>query len=87
MMQLKPGQGGLQVVGWLGAGIEEIAACNGAAAQGINSVPLSKLTIDRTLPPALVLGVASADVGAIRQAVTRLGKVLRPLQQPGRALS
>ena len=87
MMQLKPGQGGLQVVGWLGDGIDEMAACNAAAAQGINSVPLSKLTIDRALPPALVLGVASADVGAIRQAVTRLGKVLRPLQKPGRSLS
>ena len=81
VLQLKPGQGGLQVVGWLGENIDEIEACDAAAAQGINSVPLSKLTIDRKMPPALVLGVASADVGAIRQAVARLGNVLRPLQR------
>ena len=81
VLQLKPGQGGLQVVGWLGDGIDEIDACDEAAAQGINSVPLSKLTVDRKLPPALVLGVASADEGAIRQAVARLGNVLRALQQ------
>jgi len=84
VLQLKPGQGGLQVVGWLGDGIDEIEACDAAAAQGINSVPLSKLTVDRKLPPALVLGVASADEGAIRQAVARLGHVLRALQHKDR---
>ena len=80
VLQLKPGQGGLQVVGWLGEGIDELEACSEAAAQGINSVPLSKLTIDRKMPPALVLGVASADVSAIRESVVRLGIVLRALQ-------
>ena len=82
VMRLKPGQGGLQVVGWLADGIDEAEACSAAAAQGINSVPLSRMIVDRRMPPALVLGVASADTRAIRQAVTRLGNVLRPLRRP-----
>jgi len=80
VMQLTPVHAGLQVVGWLAKDIDEAEACRGAAAQDINSVALSKLTIDRVMPPALVLGVASADVGAIGRAVTRLGSVLRALR-------
>ena len=80
MMQVTPAQSGLQVVGWLANGINEREACGRAAAQDINSVPLSTLTIERSMPPGLLLGVASADTAAIGRAVTRLGKTLRELQ-------
>lgn len=79
LMDLSPVPAGLQIVGWLAKGIAEDEACRRAADRGIDSVGLSKLTIDRPMPPALVLGVASADVRAIRRGVKRLGQVLREL--------
>lgn len=79
VMDLSPAHAGLQIVGWLARGLDEEVACRRAAAHGIDSVPLSKLTIDRSMPPALVLGVVSADVRAIRGGVERLGHALREL--------
>jgi DNA-binding transcriptional MocR family regulator len=69
----KPIGAGLQVVGWLAKGIEENEACRRAAERGVDSVALSKLTIHRSMSPALVLGVACADIRAIRSGVERLG--------------
>ena len=81
VMQLDTARAGLQVVGWLAKGIDDAEASREAAAQGVDSVALSKLVIARAMPPALVLGVASADVAAIGRGVTRLGNVLRPLRR------
>jgi GntR family transcriptional regulator / MocR family aminotransferase len=80
VMQLTPATSGLQVVGWLAKDIDEREACRRAAAQDINTVPLSMLTIERSMPPGLLLGVASADTRAISRAVARLGNALRELK-------
>lgn len=77
VMELFPVGAGLQIVGWLAKGIEENEACRRAAERGVDSVALSKLTIDRSMSPALVLGVACADIRAIRSGVERLGHALR----------
>jgi GntR family transcriptional regulator/MocR family aminotransferase len=79
VMELSPVGAGLQIVGWLAKGIEEKEACRRAAERGVDSVALSKLTIDRSMSPALVLGVACADIRAIRSGVERLGHALREL--------
>lgn len=71
---------GLQIVGWLAKDIEEDKACRHAAERGIDSVPMSKLVIERAMPPGLVLGVASAGALAIRRSVKRLGQALRELR-------
>ncbi len=80
LMELAPIHAGLQTVGWLAAGIEEGEACRRAAEHGIDSVALSRLTIERTMPPGLVLGVGSADVRAVRRGVRQLARVLRELR-------
>jgi GntR family transcriptional regulator / MocR family aminotransferase len=80
LMDLPAADTGLKAVGWLAKGIEEEEACRRAAAQGINTVPLSRFCIDRALPPGLVLGVVSADVPGIRRAVKKLAAVLRELK-------
>jgi GntR family transcriptional regulator/MocR family aminotransferase len=79
VMELSPVGAGLQIVGWLAKRIEENEACRRAAERGVDSVALSKFTIDRSMPPALVLGVACADIRAIRSGVERLGHALREL--------
>jgi GntR family transcriptional regulator/MocR family aminotransferase len=71
---------GLQAVGWLGRDIDEEEASEAAARQGINTVPLSWLMIERHLPPALVLGIGSADVPSTHREVVRLGEVLRQVR-------
>ena len=82
LMRLDPAQPGLQVVGWLAKGMDEAEACREAAAHGVDSTALAKLIIARALPPALVLGVASADVAAIGRGVSRQANVLERLRRP-----
>jgi GntR family transcriptional regulator/MocR family aminotransferase len=71
---------GLQTVGWLAEGIPEIEASRLALEQGIVAMPLSQLTVERTMPPGLVLGAADTDVPAMRRGVEQLGVILRVLK-------
>ncbi len=80
LMELSPTFTGLQTIGWLAKGIKDVDASRFAASRGIDSVPLSKLTINRSMPPAMVLGVAYADVQTIRHGVNELASVLRELK-------
>jgi GntR family transcriptional regulator/MocR family aminotransferase len=80
VMEVSPAGAGLQVLGWLARDLEDNAACLRAAKHGVDTAPLSKLTIDRSMPPALVMGVACADVRAIRRAIERMGQALRELR-------
>jgi GntR family transcriptional regulator / MocR family aminotransferase len=79
LLQLAPSHAGLQAVAWLAPDIDEDEACGRAAECGINSVALSKLTIDRPMPAALVLGVGSAHPRAIRRGMRGLNRVLQEM--------
>jgi GntR family transcriptional regulator/MocR family aminotransferase len=79
LLQLAPIHAGLQIVGWLDPAVSDEEACRRAAECGIDSVPLSRLTIDRSMPPGLVLGVGSAGTRAIHRGVKQLETVLRKL--------
>lgn len=80
VMDLAPVRSGLQVVGWLGKGIDELAACRAAFEQGIFCAPLSCHAIERPLPPAMVLFPVATDLPAIRRGVAELGSILRALR-------
>jgi GntR family transcriptional regulator/MocR family aminotransferase len=79
LLEVRPPHGGLQVVGWLPASIDDSEAARLAAEHGIDSAPLSALKLDRALPSGLVLGVTAARDRAIRLAVRRLGQAIRLL--------
>jgi GntR family transcriptional regulator/MocR family aminotransferase len=81
LLEMSPLRGGLQVVGWLPPGMSDVEAWKAAGEHGVDSCPLSLLSIERTLPGGLVLGVASAGDRAIRRGVERLGQALRELQR------
>lgn len=87
VMQLAPMRSGLQIVGWLGNGIDDVEACRAALAQGIYAAPLSRFVIDRVLPPAMVLYPAATDVRAIRRGVAQLGSILRAMPRGATAMS
>lgn len=81
VLRLSPVTAGLQTVGWLAEGIPESEASRQSAEQGIMALPLSSLTVERSMPPALVLGAAATDIPAIRRGVEQLGVILRRLQR------
>jgi len=80
VLRLAPVTAGLQTVGWLADGIPEVQASRLAVEQGIVAVPLSQLTVERSMPPGLVLGAADTDFPAIRRGVEQLGVILRGLR-------
>lgn len=81
VLRLSPVTAGLQTVGWLAQGIPELEAGRAAMEQGIVALPLSRLTLERTLPPGIVLGAAATDLPGIRRGVEQLGSILRGLQR------
>ena len=81
VLRLAPVTAGLQAVGWLAEGIPELEVSRLALEQGIGALPLSRLTIDRTLPPGIVLGAAATDMEATRRGVEQLGAILRALRK------
>lgn len=87
VMQLAPLRSGLQIVGWLASGIDDVEACRAALGQGIYAAPLSRFTIDRALPPAMVLYPAATDARAIRRGVAQLGAILRAMPRAATAMS
>lgn len=87
VMRLAPLRSGLQIVGWLADGIDDVEACRAALGQGIYAAPLSRFTIDRALPPAMVLYPAATDARAIRRGVAQLGAILRAMPRAATAMS
>jgi GntR family transcriptional regulator / MocR family aminotransferase len=86
VMRLAPIRSGLQIVGWLADGIDDVEACRLALAQGIYAAPLTRFAIERTLPPAMVLYPAATDARAIRRGVTQLGSILRGMPRGATAM-
>ena len=80
VLRLSPVTAGLQTVGWLAAGIPELEASRLAMEQGIVALPLSRLALERTLPPGILLGAAATDIPAIRRGLEQLGAILRRLR-------
>lgn len=85
VLRLSPLTAGLQTVGWLADGIPEVETSRQAAEQGIMALPLSYLTLARTLPPGIVLGAAATDLPGIRRGVAQLGAILRRLRRDNTA--
>lgn len=82
VMELAPVRSGLQIVGWLAKGIDDVEASHAAFEQmGIYSAPLSRLVVERPLPPAMVFFPASTDVHTIGRSVEQLGTFLRRLKR------
>jgi GntR family transcriptional regulator/MocR family aminotransferase len=81
LMHLAPIRSGLQAIGWLSNGVNDLEAYELALSRGVESVALSNLVIDRPMKPALVLGFAATEERAIRKGVEELASVLRELSK------
>ena len=78
LLDVRPADAGMTVVGWLGGGLDDVATARAAERAGLHVLPISPLAV-RPLPPALLLGYAGVRDDEIREGVNRLGIVLEQL--------
>ena len=75
LLDVRPADAGMTVVGWLGGGLDDVATARAAERAGLHVLPVSPLSV-RPLPPALLLGYAGVRDDEIREGVNRLAIVL-----------
>lgn len=76
LIEIRPSETGLHVVGWLKHGIDDAAVSERAAQSGIVTPPLSAYSIKYSPGPGLVLGYAPYNRDQIRRAVQKLALAL-----------
>ncbi len=74
---LSPAEAGIQVVGYLRPGIDDIKVSQAAARRAINVSPLSKYFQETAATQGLVLGYAACDAAQTRDGVARLAAAIR----------
>ncbi|WFP76735.1 PLP-dependent aminotransferase family protein [Mesorhizobium sp. WSM4906] len=74
---LSPAEAGIQVVGYLKEGIDDIEVSRAAARRAINVSPLSKYFQNTAPTQGLVLGYAACDAAQMREGVERLAAAIR----------
>jgi GntR family transcriptional regulator/MocR family aminotransferase len=77
LIELRPAEAGMHLVGWLPHAISDTDASNRAARAGIDAPALSAYALQSLERGGLLLGYAAVDQAEIRQAVQRLGMALR----------
>nr|WP_255561494.1 PLP-dependent aminotransferase family protein [Pseudohoeflea sp. DP4N28-3] len=75
-IRLQASATGLQMIGWLPPDWDDGVISAAAAAQGLEITPISRLTVERTRPPALLLGFGNFTPAAIHAGVETLAGVL-----------
>ncbi|MBN9219440.1 MAG: PLP-dependent aminotransferase family protein, partial [Mesorhizobium sp.] len=76
-MTLSPAEAGIQVVGYLRSGIDDIKVSQAAARRAINVSPLSKYFQDTAPTQGLVLGYAACNAAQTIEGVDRLAAAIR----------
>ncbi|CDX16548.1 putative rhizopine catabolism regulatory protein mocR [Mesorhizobium sp. ORS 3324] len=74
---LSPAEAGIQVVGYLKEGIDDIKVSQAAARRAINVSPLSKYFQNTAATQGLVLGYAACDAAQTQEGVERLAAAIR----------
>jgi GntR family transcriptional regulator / MocR family aminotransferase len=82
LVELGPSATGMQVVGWLEPGRNDMEVSRAAARGGVEAAPLSSCCITRPERGGLLLGYAGFDARQIRDGVRRLAAGIRPLRNP-----
>ncbi|MDQ1129757.1 PLP-dependent aminotransferase family protein [Microbacterium sp. SORGH_AS_0888] len=80
VLRVESRAGGLHVVAWLPAELDDLTVAEHARGAGIHAWPLSLHSIERRLPPALLLGFAGTRDAEISPAAQRLGRLVSVLR-------
>jgi GntR family transcriptional regulator/MocR family aminotransferase len=77
LLDVRPLDGGMHLVGWLPEGADDVLVAERAAERGVYAVPLSRCSVGKAARPGLLLGYAALTPPQIREGVRRLASVLR----------
>ena len=76
VLEVRPAEAGLHLVGWLAEGSDDRAASRAAAARGVEAIPLSWYADEPLQYGGLMLGYAATPESEIRAGVHRLSAAL-----------
>ena len=80
LLEVRPSDGGMHLVGWLPGGVDDVKAAARAAAHGVYVRPLSACSVRKLARGGLILGYAALTVSQIRQGVRDLARALSDAQ-------
>ena len=83
-IRVNPDDAGMTVIGWL-QNLPDTTVVQAAAGAGIDLLALSPFCIERTIPPAVLLGYSGVREKDIREGVTKLAAVFGELPVPSRS--
>jgi GntR family transcriptional regulator / MocR family aminotransferase len=81
LLEVKPAESGMHLIGWLPDGISDIDASSAAAKHDVEALPLSAYSERALEPQGLMLGYAAVKPEEINDGAKRLGKALRGLEK------
>jgi GntR family transcriptional regulator / MocR family aminotransferase len=76
LLEVRPSEGGMHLVGWLPAGVDDVKASERALSQGVHVRPLSSCSVAKVRRGGLLLGYAALTVPQIREGVRKLAEAL-----------
>jgi GntR family transcriptional regulator / MocR family aminotransferase len=76
LLDVKPLDGGMHLVGWLPEGADDVLVAEHAAEHGVHVVPLSRCAVGKSPRRGLLLGYAALTPAQIREGVRKLAAVL-----------
>jgi GntR family transcriptional regulator/MocR family aminotransferase len=83
-LRVEPADAGMTIIGWL-TNLHDMPVARAAARADIDVLALSPYCIERSIPPAVLLGYSGVREKDIHEGVTRLAAVLRELASDRRA--
>ena len=83
MMEISSVEAGLQTVGWLEAGMTDVAAAKAAAERGVEVGPLSRYSRGRAAREGVQMGFAAVDERELRRGVRELAVALDTMSRRG----
>lgn len=83
MMEISSVEAGLQTVGWLGAGMSDVAVAKAAAERGVEVGPLSRYCRGRAAREGVQMGFAAVDERELRRGVRELAVALETMPRRG----
>ena len=76
LLEVRPSDGGMHLVGWLPPGVDDVQASEKALSHGVHVRPLSSCSVARVRRGGLLLGYAALTVPQIREGVRKLAQAL-----------
>jgi GntR family transcriptional regulator/MocR family aminotransferase len=84
LLEIRPSDAGMHLIGWLPEGVHDLEASLAAAAEGVEVTPLSAYCIEGQHRGALRLGYTGYTPGQIRHGVRRLARALGDQRRSGK---